>query len=149
MTYYLNSSDLINTNKLVVKQAGKDYSGMQYPEGLSVIIEQPKQILFEHELYPTIWLKASFILQKIAKKHLFIDGNKRTAVLFTARFLEINDCEITAPDKDFLQMILYVATHVDDQKTMQFCANWLKQNCKKISVDEYNQILIENNLSAD
>lgn len=83
---YLTKTDLIHLNKRLLEIANKEYMGVQYPEGLDIVIKQPQQILFGRELYPTIWLKAAFILQKITKKHIFADGNKRTSYYATAFF---------------------------------------------------------------
>lgn len=68
---YLSSSDLIYVNKRVLEFTGEKQEVIQYPEGLSVIIEQPQMVLFGHELYPSLWLKAAFILQKSTKKTYF------------------------------------------------------------------------------
>lgn len=69
--YYVNKLTFIAINNEVVKRSDKNTFGVQYPEGLDIITEQPKQVLFGHELYPTIWLKAAFILQKITKNIYF------------------------------------------------------------------------------
>ena len=87
---YLTESELIYINKMVLEFTDEKQDVIQYPEGLSIIIQQPRQILFGHELYPNIWLKAAFILQKITKKHIFTDGNKRTAYVATKLFLKKN-----------------------------------------------------------
>lgn len=75
-------------NQTVIKRAGKSSAGVQYPEGLDIVTEQPKQVVFGQELYPNIWLKSAFILQKITKKHVFVDGNKRTALAATTFFFK-------------------------------------------------------------
>lgn len=77
---YLTQAELIEINKYAVQQVGGITFGVQSKAALQVIVNQPQQVVFGHELYPTIWLKAAFILQKITKKHVFIDGNKRTAI---------------------------------------------------------------------
>ncbi|KRM84072.1 hypothetical protein FC35_GL000018 [Limosilactobacillus coleohominis DSM 14060] len=41
---------------------------------------------FGKKAYPTFGLKAAYYLQKITKKHLFSDGNKRTAFEATKVF---------------------------------------------------------------
>lgn len=88
---YLSESELIYVNKVVLNFTNEEQETLQYPEGLSIITQQPRQVLFGHELYPSIWLKAAFILQKITKKHIFADGNKRTAYVTTKLFLKKMD----------------------------------------------------------
>lgn len=130
--YYLNKLTLIAINKNVIERAGKDSIGVQYPEGLDIITQQPKQILFGRELYPTIWLKAAFILQKITKKHIFVDGNKRTAIAATIFFLLKNGYKIIFTKDEGLKFILYITNSDDSEKNMKFAADWLKTHSKKI-----------------
>lgn len=124
--YYLNKLTLIAINKNVIQRANKKFMGIQYPEGLDIVAQQPKQVLFGRQLYPTIWLKAAFILQKIAKKHIFEDGNKRTAIVATAFFLQKNGYCLNFSTDEGLKFILYVTTSDDTEKVMQFAADWLK-----------------------
>ncbi|UNL36451.1 type II toxin-antitoxin system death-on-curing family toxin, partial [Limosilactobacillus reuteri] len=91
---YLTKEEIIMVNHQVLTRTGQKYMGIQYPEGLSVIVEQPQMTVFNRELYPSIWLKAAYIVQKITKKHIFIDGNKRTAYLCLLLFLKKNSWEL-------------------------------------------------------
>lgn len=89
---YLTPNDLVQANKIALNGENQSFAGLQYREGLSLkglslICEQPQLVVFGQELYPSIWLKAAFIMQKITKKHIFVDGNKRTALLATLLFL--------------------------------------------------------------
>ena len=125
---YLTKVDLLYLNEHVVKQVGGITYGIQSESNIDMILEQPKQIVFGRELYPTIWLKGAFILQKIAKKHAFRDGNKRTAIIATLSFLSINGYQIIDDDlinnsEDF---ILAVTNSPDDEETMIKIAEWLE-----------------------
>ncbi|RGW77848.1 type II toxin-antitoxin system death-on-curing family toxin [Lactobacillus amylovorus] len=131
--YYLNKLTLIAINQSVIKRARKGSTGVQYPEGLDIITEQPKQVLFGHELYPNIWLKAAFILQKITKKHIFVDGNKRTALVATSFFLQQNGYSLIFTDDEAFKFILAVTNSEDSEKNMKYAADWLKMHCKKIN----------------
>jgi len=46
------------------------------------------------EFYPTLLEKAAILLERLARNHPLPDGNKRTAFLLTARFLEANGCPL-------------------------------------------------------
>lgn len=131
--YYLNKLTLIAINQKVIKLAGKGSIGVQYPEGLDIITQQPKQILFGHELYPTLWLKAAFILQKITKKHIFADGNKRTAIVATTFFLLKNGYQVTFTEDEGLKFILYITNSEDTEEVMKFAADWLKTHSQKLN----------------
>lgn len=131
--YYLNKLTLIAINNNVLKRAKKGLTGVQYPEGLDIITQQPKQILFGRELYPTLWLKVAFILQKITQKHIFADGNKRTAIAATAFFLLKNGYKVTFTKEEGLKFILYVTNSDDSEEIMKFTADWLETHSKKIN----------------
>ncbi|GFH40040.1 type II toxin-antitoxin system death-on-curing family toxin [Lactococcus insecticola] len=93
-----------------------------------MIVEQPKQIAFGQELYPTVWIKAAFILQKITKKHAFSDGNKRTAIQAALSFLHINVYDPV--DKDFInqseEFVLSITNSPDNEETMLQVAKWFE-----------------------
>lgn len=128
---YLTKEELIELNKnAVVSVDGTNY-GVQSESALETIIEQPKQVIFGKELYDTIWLKAAFILQKVTKKHVFIDGNKRTAILAALYFLQINQKNIDSKivNQDGEDLMLFVTNAPDDEKIMIQVAEWLKSVC--------------------
>jgi death-on-curing protein len=129
---YLTQTELIEINKYAVQQVGGITFGVQSKAALQVIVNQPQQVVFGHELYPTIWLKAAFILQKITKKHVFIDGNKRTAIQSALYFLMINghqvkdDRVVNSAD----QFMLSVTNSPDSEDTMLMVAKWLAMVCE-------------------
>lgn len=125
---YLTKSDLIEINKYAVRLVGGTNFGVQSESALDVVVNQPQQVIFGNELYPTIWLKAAFIMQKITKKHVFVDGNKRTAIQAAMFFLHINGhnpkkiLDINNADS----FVLSVTNSKDDEDTMVDVANWFK-----------------------
>ena len=125
---YLSASDLIYVNKRVLEFTGEKQEVIQYPEGLSVIIEQPQMVLFGHELYPSLWLKAAFVLQKSTKKHIFTDGNKRTAYVVTKLFLKLNGYSLKVSKSQGIALMLSVTTSTDSSEIMQRVATFLQQN---------------------
>lgn len=125
---YLSASDLIYVNKRVLEFTGEKQEVIQYPEGLSVIIEQPQMVLFGHELYPSLWLKAAFVLQKSTKKHIFTDGNKRTAYVVTKLFLKLNGYSLKVSKSQGIALMLSVTTSTDSSEIMQKVATFLRQN---------------------
>lgn len=127
--HYLTKQHYLEINHYAVTQVGGLTFGVQSESSLDMIIDQPKQVVFGQELYPTIWLKAAFILQKITKKHVFRDGNKRTAIQSALYFLYINDYDIIDDDlinnsEDF---VLAVTNSPDNEETMLQIAGWLEQ----------------------
>ena len=126
---YLSSSDLIYVNKRVLEFTGEKQEVIQYPEGLSVIIERPQMVLFGHELYPSLWLKAAFVLQKSTKKHIFTDGNKRTAYVVT----KLNGYSLKVSKSQGIALMLSVTTSADSEEIMQKVAIFLQKNSVRIN----------------
>ena len=128
---YLTELDIIAVNRYVLEGVGNKYQGVQYPAELSLVVEQPQMVVFGHTLYPTIWLKAAYIMQKITKKHIFADGNKRTAFLTTLLFLKKNgyDTIFTTDEGEALVMQITLADDTEDE--MIKVSQVLKQHSTK------------------
>nr|WP_255463198.1 type II toxin-antitoxin system death-on-curing family toxin [Lactobacillus sp. 3B(2020)] len=75
-----------------------------------------------------MWLKAAYIMQKITKKHIFADGNKRTAFLTTLLFLKKNgyNTKFTTDEGEALVMQITLADDTEDE--MLKVANIIKQH---------------------
>jgi death-on-curing protein len=134
MINYLSKADLIYLNQQAVTAVKGSTYGVLSDSSLEMIIEQPQQIVFGQELYPTIWLKAAFILQKIAKKHAFRDGNKRTAIMASLVFLAINGYQPINDDliNDSDDFVLSVTNSPDTEDTMLEIAKWLEMVHEKV-----------------
>lgn len=129
---YLNKEEIIAINKLILSKAGSSSFDIQYSQGLDLVVEQPQQIIFGKELYSSIWLKSAFIIQKLTKKHCFMDGNKRTAFLSGITFLYVNGFELDCTTTEGEKMILMVTNNPDNEETMLRLAEWLKKHSKKL-----------------
>ncbi|MFC6253148.1 type II toxin-antitoxin system death-on-curing family toxin [Secundilactobacillus hailunensis] len=127
---YLTRQQLREINKYAVLSVGGINYGIQSEPAFEVIISQPAQVVFGHELYGTIWLKAAFVLQKITKKHVFVDGNKRTAIMAALYFLHINGYQVTNLQliNHSDEFVLAVTNSPDNESTMLEIADWLKIN---------------------
>ena len=60
-----------------------------------------------------------------AKNHCFVDGNKRTALIAMDVFLQLNGCELVAPEADAALTILAVAAGELDEAGL---AVWVRRN---------------------
>ncbi|MEY8441657.1 type II toxin-antitoxin system death-on-curing family toxin [Lactobacillaceae bacterium 24-114] len=128
---YLSKEDIIMVNRQVLTRTGQKCRGIQYPEGLSIIVEQPQMIIFNRELYPTIWLKAAYIVQKITKKHIFVDGNKRTAYLALLLFLRKNGWKLHLTIDEGEAFVMQITLADDSEKEMVRIAHLLEKRCVK------------------
>ncbi|MDX2161284.1 MAG: type II toxin-antitoxin system death-on-curing family toxin [bacterium] len=90
---------------------------------LNSALRRPFLILFGEEQFPTVIDKAAAYLESLAYHHLFVDGNKRTAIEAVRLFLERNDLTFAYdPAKDAL-FVLEVAQGAHD--TAQIAA-WIE-----------------------
>lgn len=130
MTLYLTRNELIRLNHDIRPEVPTDEL-VQYAPGIDVVVMQPQQVLFGRELYPTLWLKAAFIMQKITKKHIFTNGNKRTSLTATAYFLYKNNYDLVITNKEAIDIVLFVTNEEDSEENMQKIADWLKEHSQK------------------
>ncbi|ERL65648.1 type II toxin-antitoxin system death-on-curing family toxin [Schleiferilactobacillus shenzhenensis] len=130
---YPTEADLVAINQWILQAAGETGGGVQYPPGLDLVVTQPQMTLFGEEMYPTVWLKAAYILQKITKKHVFTDGNKRTALAAAAAFLHVNGFDLVQDEEEGIRFVLYVTTEKDSEEVMLTTAEWLKAHSQSIT----------------
>lgn len=128
---YLTREEMIEINRQIIENAGEGTKGIQYPEGLDIVIEQPQMVVFGEEIYKTIWLKAAFILQKITKKHIFSDGNKRTAYIATKVFLLKNNYHLRITKDEGIGLMIGVTTSEDTEDIMLKIARFLEKHSYK------------------
>ncbi len=129
---YLIQEEIVAVNRYVLEGVGQKYQGIQYPEGLSLIVEQPQMVVFGHTLYPTIWLKAAYIMQKITKKHIFADGNKRTAYLTTLLFLKKNGYKLNFTADEGEALVMQVTLAEDTENEMLKIAELLERHSLQV-----------------
>lgn len=72
--------------------------------------EQPYQVVFGQECYPTLAAKAAYLFIHIAGGHIFSNGNKRTAVLCLDMFLIANSRFLTLSNPFVRKMAEHVAS---------------------------------------
>ena len=128
-TQYLNREELLSLNEKAVLKLGGN-AGIQSPRAFEVILDQPKQVVFGQEVYPTVWLKAAYMMQQIIKTPVFVDGSKRTAGLVVLRFLQENGYQ--PMDEDYNEVarnfILEMVQSDNSEETMMLIAKWLSNH---------------------
>jgi death-on-curing protein len=130
---YLTATEITAVHHRVLERTGQDDRGIQYPAGLSLVVNQPQMVVFGHELYPTVWLKAAYIMQKITKKHIFVDGNKRTAYIATLLFLRKNAWLLRLTADEGEALILQVTLADDSEDEMKIIAHLLEKKCQRVT----------------
>ncbi|HSX03606.1 MAG TPA: type II toxin-antitoxin system death-on-curing family toxin [Rhabdochlamydiaceae bacterium] len=90
MIFYLEIEEVIEIHDAMIKNFG-GLEGVRDKNLLLSAIENPKMAVFGHELYQSIFDKASCYLYDIVRNHPFNDGNKRTGYTSTRLFLKANN----------------------------------------------------------
>ncbi|MED4273295.1 type II toxin-antitoxin system death-on-curing family toxin [Weissella confusa] len=128
-TQYLNREEFLSLNEQAVVELGGN-AGVQAPRAFEVVLDQPKQVVFGQEVYPTIWMKAAYMMQQIIKTPVFVDGSKRTAGLVVLRFLQENGYQ--PMDEDYNEVarnfILEMVQSDNSEETMKLIAKWLSNH---------------------
>ena len=94
---------------------------------LDSALSRPRQ-KYDYEASATIYDIAAAYAFGIAKNHPFIDGNKRTAFVAAAVFLQINGLRLEATEVDAVIATRELAAGCIGEK--QF-SDWLAQNCAR------------------
>src|SRR3989338_5611926 len=109
MMQYLTAEEILAIHDLLIEHIGGSLGVRE--EGLLLsIAERPKTAFDGTEQYPTIFLKAAAYLEAIANYHVFVDGNKRTAITVASIFLRANNYTISLPVDESESFIIRVAT---------------------------------------
>ena len=78
---------------------------------LESAVARPQASAFGTDAYPDLVTKAAALLHSLVLNHPFIDGNKRTAVLATLVFLDLNGYVVRWDQREALDFMLRLAQH--------------------------------------
>ena len=88
---------------------------------LESAVARPRASAFGRDAYPDLLSKAAALLHSLTLNHAFVDGNKRTAVLATLVFLDLNGYIICWDQREALDFILRLAERqVDLDEVIDF-----------------------------
>src|SRR5674476_787678 len=114
--------------KIIAASGGS--KGLREPGMLVAICEKPQATFDGHDLYPTLADKAAALYEALINYYVFIDGNKRTAVVALNYFLTINNHELVVDDSALEAFTLNVATN---SPNLAGIAAWIRTHTRKIS----------------
>lgn len=139
----LTKEDLIILHRYVQKRY-KTIPGIRQKGILDSIIERPDLILHGKELYPYIYLKSASLLEGIIRLHPFTDGNKRTGLLATYVYLDINGYVCIYPLHAVRKSVMIARESRIDQNSIdnliKDIATWLE----KYSAPKNNNSMVNN-----
>lgn len=108
------------------------YGGSQGIRDIGLLqsaLSRPQASFGGEDLYPGILEKAAALFHSPIFNHAFVDGNKRTSISATARFLYLNNYELEVNLKEFVNFPIRVErNHLDIPEISE----WLKNHSKNI-----------------
>ena len=125
---YLTPQDILVIHARIIEETG-GLHGIRDIGLLVSLTERPKASFGRKEMYPGIFEKAATYLESLVRYHVFVDGNKRTSIAASARFLFINGFAITASNQEVEAFVLKV---VEEKLTIGIIVAWLKRYFQKI-----------------
>lgn len=123
---YLTAEELLFIHFELIEGTGGSH-GVRDVHLLGSILEKPKMGVGGTELLPTVFDKAAAYLEAIARYHVFVDGNKRTAVTVAARFLYLNGFELAASNRDVEEFTLRV---IEKRLEIETVSAWLENHAR-------------------
>ena len=124
---YFDAEDILVIHARIIDATGGSH-GVRDVNGIKSIAERPRMGFGGKDLYPTVFHKASAYFTSTAFFHVFIDGNKRTAIALAVRFLHLNGYAFEVSNTE---MEAFVLDAVVKKYEIEVIANWLKKHSKK------------------
>lgn len=97
---------------------------------LASALAQPKMTAGRKFLHKTVFSKAAAYGFHVCKNHPFVDGNKRTAFVLMAMFLDLNGWNLDASEEKAYSAMMAVA---DGSMPKSQLAGWLKEHTSRSS----------------
>jgi death-on-curing protein len=92
---------------------------------LESALARPRNIWASADSTPTLAVPGAAYAFGISSNHPFVDGNKRTALVVSFAFLDVNGLEVTASQEDAFLTILGLAA---GEITEDQLAQWFQSN---------------------
>lgn len=124
----LSAIDLHNINEEVTDRV----SMVRDHQVLQSAVHRPYISLFGQDQFPTLIDKAAATMYSIAAHHIFVDGNKRTAVRAAEVFLIANGLRPTWSEEDIIPFVLEIAR---GNIEIEAISNWLNDHVEVIDHD--------------
>lgn len=127
----LTADDLLSLHN-IVEEKFKILPGVKDPGLVKAIAERPNQILYDGFVpFEDIFSKAASLMEGIIRMHPFFDGNKRTALLATMAYLELNGYTMVLPLSAVRFTVNIARCEKNDpeetRKLIQKIAKWIKK----------------------
>ena len=123
---YLTTAEVLLIHARVIQRLGGT-GGVRDVGLLESALARPRATFDQNELYPDRWHQAAALMHSLINNHPFVDGNKRTALVVTGIFLELNGHRLVASNQAAFDFTLDVAMGNLELGEM---AQWLARNSR-------------------
>ncbi len=125
---YITPDEIVLIHDKIVREISGSL-GVREPGLLAAIAAKPQAGYSEKELYPTIYDKAAAIFEALCNYHVFVYGNKRTAIACLEYFLFKNNFVLKVSSAKKEKFTLQTANSHPDLVNV---AAWIKTHSKKV-----------------
>ena len=121
---WMEAADAVIAHDLELASHGGS-AGLRDVGLLESALSRPKNIWTYADSAPSLAVLAASYAFGISSNHPFVDGNKRTALLVSFAFLDVNGSEVTASQEDaFLAILGLAAGEILEEQLAQ----WFESN---------------------
>ncbi len=121
---WMDTADVVIAHDLELAAHGGS-TGIRDQGLLESALARPKNIWAYAESRPSLPRLAAAYAFGISANHPFVDGNKRTALVVSFAFLDVNGLEVTASQEDaFLTILGLAAGEINEDQL----AAWFERN---------------------
>jgi len=106
---YLTVNEVLLLHARLIQRTGGS-RGIRDMGLLESALARPQATFEGVDLYSDLWTKAASLMHSLVQNHPFIDGNKRTALVATGLFVELNGFELTASNDEALHFTRQATT---------------------------------------
>ena len=124
----LAAPDILHIHDRLVEATGGS-SGLREPRLLAAIADKPRASFGSEDLYPELADKAAAIFEALCNYHVFVDGNKRTAITCLEYFLYLNGQYLKATTQERERFTLQVA---NSHPNLADVAAWIQQHSRPL-----------------
>ena len=129
MLRYLEHDEVLVIHARILDKTGGMH-GLRDTHLFASMMNRPQMAMGGKDLYPTLFDKAAAYFESCAFHHMFVDGNKRTAIALATRFLYLNDYDIQTSNKIIEVFVLEAVTK---KLSLSVIAAWFRKHSKKMS----------------
>ena len=133
MTVYLTESHIISINEMVIKRySPNEKIEVMSTSALNMLVNLPEQYVFGKKLYPTLWDKASILFIQLVKKHIFANGNKRTAFFSLVAFLKLNGYQLVVDTSEAVEFTVLIAVDSLNDQQIEQTKRWIIEHTQPL-----------------